>query len=562
MLGRLNFIKVSILFLAVLCFESCQEKHAAKEKEIVETPGQMNARVSQNIKAVLLYALDNEGRINDSIRLNLSHILDDFYAANNYQRVWSDHDSFLPKAISMIDFIKNARYYGLYPEDYHSPDILALLEKLNTDSLSYKDAILWTKADLMLSDAFMQSIKDLKEGRMIPDSQSIISKQKMIDSFFVKELNKVTDEASVLAILTSVQPAHSDYHSLQKALKSFVDTMDTRKYHYVNFPNSDSLDFTKNIYIRLTQSGYGKPDTGNPDLEDYTEALIKYQKDHFLEPDGKAGPAVVKSLNSNDEEKFRHVAITLDKYKSAPLFPDTYIEVNIPSFHLKLVDADSIVLISKTVVGKPSTSTPELISSISNMVIYPQWTVPESIIRNDFLPHLKYDPGYLLRKGFSIVDTNGIEVNPYTVDWSKYTRGIPWKVVQGSGDDNALGIFKFNFNNPYSVYLHDTNQRYLFKNENRALSHGCVRVEKWHALASFIAKRDSTALKPGQVAGYNTDSINTWINKKERKTIIIKKRLPIYINYFTCVAKNGRIVFYNDIYKEDYRLAMKYFSNK
>jgi murein L,D-transpeptidase YcbB/YkuD len=338
--------------------------------------------------------------------------------------------------------------------------------------------------------------------------------------------------------------------------------MDKNKYNYVNFPNSDSLDFTKSIYIRLAQSGYGNPGTGNPDLEEYREALINYQKDHHLEPDGKAGPAVVKSLNSNDEEKFRHVAITLDKYKSAPLFPETYIEVNIPSFHLKLVDADSIVLISKTVVGKPSTSTPELISSISNMVIYPQWTVPESIIRNDFLPHLKYDPGYLLRKGFSILDTNGNEVNPYTVDWSKYTRGIPWRVVQGSGDDNALGIFKFNFNNPYSVYLHDTNQRYLFKNENRALSHGCVRVEKWHALASFIAKRDSTALKPGQIAGYNTDSINNWINKKERKTIILKKRLPIYINYFTCVAKNGKIVFYNDVYKEDYRLAMKYFYNK
>ncbi len=338
--------------------------------------------------------------------------------------------------------------------------------------------------------------------------------------------------------------------------------MDTKKYFYINFPNSDSLDFTRKIYARLVQSGYGNSAISTPDMEEYSKALKKYQTDHSLKPDGKGGRAVVKSLNSNDNEKFRHVAITLDRYKSSAPFPGTYLQVNIPSFYLKLVDADTVVLVSKVVVGKPDTSTPELTSSISNMVTYPQWTIPESIIRKDILPHLKIDPGYLARKGFSLVDSKGDEVNPYGVDWTKYTKGIPWKVVQGSGDDNALGIFKFNFNNPHYVYLHDTNQRYLFKNENRALSHGCVRVEKWHALAAFIAERDSTSLKPGQIAGYNIDSINSWINKKERKTILIKRRLPLFIDYFTCVAQKGNIVFYNDVYKEDYRLAMKYFAKK
>ena len=562
MLTRMNFIKVSILFFVLFCFTSCQEKHAAQETEIVETAGQMNTRVSDNIKAVILYALDQEGKINDSIRLSQSSIVNAFYTQNNYQRIWSDHNSFLPQAVSMIDFIKHGKYYGLYPEDYHFHDLISLVEKINTDSLSQKDAISWTKADLMLSDAFMQTLKDLKEGRMLPDSQSIISKQNMVDSFFVLKLKEVNSGRPVSEVLSAVQPQQTDYQSLQQALKAFVDTMDTKSYPYVNFPNSDSLDFTKKIYARLIQSGYGNSAISTPDPEEYTEALQSYQTDHALKPDGKAGPAVVSSLNSNDQERFRHIAITLDRYKSTPPFPETYIQVNIPSFYLKLVDADTVVLISKVVVGKPDTSTPELTSSISNMVTYPQWTIPESIIRKDILPHLKVDPGYLARKGFSLLDSKGDEVNPYDVDWSKYTKGIPWRVVQGSGDDNALGVFKFNFNNPYDVYLHDTNQRYLFKNDNRALSHGCVRVEKWHALASFIAERDSTSLKPGQIAGYNTDSINNWISKKEKKTIIIKKRLPLFIDYFTCASKNGNIVFYNDVYKEDYRLAIKYFAKK
>lgn len=562
MLPRLNFIKVSILFFLVFCFTSCQEKHAAREKEIVETPGQMNVRVSENIKAVMLYALDHEGIINDSSRLVQSSIVNAFYAQNNFQRIWSDQNAFLPQAISMIDFIKDAKYFGLYPEDYHFTSLITLFDKINTDSLAQKDAISWTKADLMLSDAFMQTLKDLKEGRMLPDSQSIISNPDMVDSFFVMKLNEINTGPSVVELLYAVQPKHIDYHSLQQALKAFVDTMDTKRYHYVNFPNSDSLDFTKEVYARLIQSGYGNNSISAPGPEEYMEALQNYQRDHSLKQDGKAGPAVVGSLNSNDQEKFRHVAITLDRYKSTPPFPETYIRVNIPSFYLKVVDADTIVLVSKVVVGKPATSTPELTSTISNMVTYPQWTIPESIIRQDILPQMKVDPGYLYRKGFSLVDSKGETVNPYGVDWSKYTRGIPWKVVQGSGDDNALGVFKFNFNNPYSVYLHDTNQRYLFKNDYRALSHGCVRVEKWHALAAFIAERDSTSLKPGQKVGYNTDSINSWINNKERKTIIIKERLPLFIDYFTCVAKNGSIVFYNDIYKKDYHLARKYFADK
>lgn len=562
MLTRLNLIKVSILFFVVFCFTSCQDKHAAQETEIVETPGQMNDHVSDNIKAVLLYALDHSGEINDSIRLGQTSIINTFYTQNNYQRIWSDHNAFLPQALNMIDFIKQAKYYGLYPEDYHFAAIIYLSDKMKTDSVSQKDAVSWTKTDLMLSDAFMQILKDLKEGRMLPDSQSIISKQNMIDSFFVKKLKEAYGGQTILEILSSIQPKHADYEALQQALKAFVDTMDTKKYSYVNFPNSDSLDFTKKIYARLIQSGYGNNSIITPGPEEYMEALQHYQKDHSLTPDGKAGPAVVRSFNSNDQEKFRHIAITLDRYKSSPPFPETFIQVNIPSFYLKVVDADTIVLVSKVVVGKPATSTPELTSSISNMVTYPQWTIPESIIRQDILPQMKINPGYLNRKGFSLVDANGETVDPYGVDWSKYTTGIPWKVVQGSGDDNALGVFKFNFNNSYSVYLHDTNQRYLFKNDYRALSHGCVRVEKWRALATFIAERDSTSLKPGQKAGYNTDSINIWINNKERKTIIIKKRLPLFIDYFTCVAKNGHIVFYNDIYKKDEYLAGKYFANK
>jgi murein L,D-transpeptidase YcbB/YkuD len=160
------------------------------------------------------------------------------------------------------------------------------------------------------------------------------------------------------------------------------------------------------------------------------------------------------------------------------------------------------------------------------------------------------------------VDGKGETVDPTTVKWSKYTKGIPFKVMQGSGDDNALGILKFNFNNPYSVYLHDTNQRYLFKNSSRALSHGCVRVQQWKELAFYIARNDSMNLKPGDSLRYNTDSIMTWLNNKEKKRIIVKNGIPLFIAYFSCEPKGGKIRFYEDIYGEDKLMREKYFSTR
>jgi murein L,D-transpeptidase YcbB/YkuD len=134
--------------------------------------------------------------------------------------------------------------------------------------------------------------------------------------------------------------------------------------------------------------------------------------------------------------------------------------------------------------------------------------------------------------------------------------------MQGSGDDNALGIFKFNFNNRYAVYLHDTNQRYLFKNAVRDLSHGCVRVQEWEKLAFYIARNDSMNLKEGETLRYTTDSIQTWLASKQLKRIGVKNKVSLFIRYFSCEAKNGKIKFYDDIYGEDKALREKYFTDK
>jgi murein L,D-transpeptidase YcbB/YkuD len=132
--------------------------------------------------------------------------------------------------------------------------------------------------------------------------------------------------------------------------------------------------------------------------------------------------------------------------------------------------------------------------------------------------------------------------------------------VQGSGDANALGILKFNFPNKYAVYLHDTNQRYLFGQTIRSLSHGCVRVQEWQKLAYYIIRNDRVQPATNKLA--MIDSMDTWIERKEKHSIPVKSKLPVYIRYFTCEGKPGGITFYDDIYGEDKRLRERYFALK
>lgn len=239
--------------------------------------------------------------------------------------------------------------------------------------------------------------------------------------------------------------------------------------------------------------------------------------------------------------------------------PSKYVWVNIPSYYMQLMDGDSVKINSRVVVGKTKTRTPVLTSNINEMITYPQWVPPPSIVMKEILPAVKKNPGYLAKKGFSLWDSKGEEIDPYTVDWSKYSKGIPYRVVQGSGDANALGIMKFVFSNKYSVYLHDTNQRYLFGQTMRSLSHGCVRVQDWDKLTFYLLRNDS--LSTGR-ASSRADSVRTWLQNKQKRSVALKNKMPVFIRYITCEGRNGEVIFYDDIYGDDKMLKEKYFASK
>lgn len=550
-----------LVLLLVIFLTACKHKQPVKEKEIVINPVDMNTYVQQNIKQLLADTTNNKGILTDSMNVQFLPVVKFYYEKNEGVPVWSNTEKWNPSADTLVEYLNSASYDGLFKADYNYDQLVSIKNMMTNDSVKLTDAVQWAKAELIFTGAFMHLIQDLKQGRLQPDSLSFKHDERNYNKYFAANLDKLKNGQSFSTIINPLQPTINGYTSLKKGIKKFVDSMDNKTYTYLNYPYKDSVGFVKKLQKRLSESGIKT--VPSPDTTQLQAAIKKYQGNKGIKANGKVSAALVRAMNLTDREKFNRIAITLDRYKLLPVkMPEKYILVNLPAYNLKVWDADSVVIESKIICGKPATPTPLITSAISDIIIYPTWTIPASIIKKDILPGLKRSTDYLARKGFSLLNNKGEVIDPATVNWSKYSKEIPYKVRQGSGDDNALGVIKFNFSNPFSVYLHDTNQRYLFKNAVRSISHGCVRVQEWQKLAFYLIRNDSLHSKQPDLLHYNTDSVTNWIALKEWHRIDVKNKFPLFIRYFGCELVNGSIKFYDDIYGEDKLMREKYFAEK
>lgn len=531
-----------------------------KEVEIVAEPEDLDKVVNERIPEILQYVGENNGELSDSIRLRLTGSVKHWYDRRQPLRTWSSEKNWKALADSVYGFIKRCEEYGLFPSDYHWKELQHSFEKLKTDSATKLDAALWSRADVMLTDAFMQLVKDLRLGRLEKDSITTRKNLAISDSAYADLLNRVFTEGSLANILEEQEPTLTAYKELRSAVKSFVDSMDRKQYTYISyFPieiPEDSAHYLRQLQTRLFEGGYISFNDRKADTAELSAAVRSYQEEKKLKVDGKAGTMVVRSLNNTDREKFVRLAINLDRYKlMADTLPKTYAWVNIPAFQLKVWEDDTVRIESKVIVGRPATRTPVLTSTLTNYIIFPQWTVPYSIIFNEMLPKIQKNVAYLDKENLMLVDKYDSIINPKDINWFKLSKAnFPYLLKQRQGDDNSLGVIKFNFSNKYSVYLHDTNARSLFGRADRALSHGCVRVQKWDPLSRFLVQNDTLRYKP--------DTLAAWMSRKEKRTVNFSKKTPLFIRYFTCEVKEGSVIFYEDIYAEDKIAREKYFANR
>ncbi|WP_373514035.1 L,D-transpeptidase family protein [Persicitalea sp.] len=212
-----------------------------------------------------------------------------------------------------------------------------------------------------------------------------------------------------------------------------------------------------------------------------------------------------------------------------------------------LVGLDSLgneELRMNVIVGKSNTRTPGLDTYATNVITFPYWNIPKSIALGEMLPRIRENVYYLERNGIEVLDRKGKAVDPTLIDWSSISEGdFPYRFRQDTGEGNSLGLMKVNLQNPYAIYLHDTDVRSLFGTDQRWRSHGCVRLEKPAQLANFIAGEkivDENFVEEALAAPE--------IDRKP-KTYSLKKKVPTFLYFLPAdVDKAGNLIYYKDVY--------------
>ena len=203
------------------------------------------------------------------------------------------------------------------------------------------------------------------------------------------------------------------------------------------------------------------------------------------------------------------------------------------------------MLASRVIVGRPDRKTPMMSSALNNVVVNPPWNVPPTLARNDILPKVRNNPGYLEQHGYTMMrGWNSKEtIDPYQVDWETITASnLPFRFQQAPGARNSLGRYKFNMPSSDAIYLHDTPNHNLFQRDGRALSSGCVRVNKASELANMLL----------QDAGWNDSRISDALKQGNTRYVNIRQNIPVNLYYLTAfVGADGRTQYRTDIYNYD-----------
>jgi len=252
--------------------------------------------------------------------------------------------------------------------------------------------------------------------------------------------------------------------------------------------------------------------------------------------------AALSALNVPVEERIEQLTLNMERWRWLPeSLGERHIIVNVPTYQLDVYENGHVVLPMRVVTGKKDNPTPIFMDKMESVVFSPYWNVPPDIARNETIPAVMSDPGYLARNEMELVKGKRV-VSPRSVSWAAVEAG-DYTFRQRPGEKNALGHVKFLFPNQFDVYLHDTPADSLFARTERSFSHGCVRVEKPEELAEYVLRAQPEWTRERIIAAMHSGS---------EKWVTLKEPLPVYILYMTAwVNPDGAVQFREDIYGHD-----------
>ncbi len=583
-----NLAKKSLWLCAVIILigaAGCEKDNEKTEPNLNDEFGFNQAEYVSILKNSFSFS-DTTDPLYQSIKEKLD-TLKSLYAVKNFKPIIIT--SFESKALvdSLLSILGAVSEHGLKTESYNYTKLkMEFADAINPKTYDKKRYLHLANAEILAAYAVLKYSLNMRHGVVNP-------RKIFADSYFLpvtdslnQRLFEPFEQQNIIQYLKNIQPKSEKYQKLQAALKRFEGIMDLQ---WTAIPVTDkkvepgnvypSIDLVINKLITL-----GFLDTSKVKINDFSlydtlllEPIKSFQRANGLTDDGVLGKTTIERLNISPAEYVDRIILTLERFRWLD-YSDTakYIMVNIPDFKVYAIENQKEKLNITICAGRKGLwETPNLYGQISYMVLNPTWSVPRSIIQEEIVSGLRRDSLYLKKRYFKVYKA-GERVSLDGLTAHELSSSNRYSIVQDPGAGNALGKIKFMFKNPFGVYLHDTPTRAPFKYVNRAVSHGCMRVEKPMQLAEYLLTNNSKwttdyikieigqkvdnpnlveefKIKRGELRKNNSYGVTTEVK--------FDKYVPLFVDYYTVwVDENSVFNYRDDVYGRD-KVLKEYLMN-
>jgi len=476
-------------------------------------------------------------------RVDVSRLVMDFYTHRAYRAAWTNDSD----VAQLIKSLNDTQADGLNPADFHieeivrtQPSVLAL-----TATTEQRAAF-----DIATTHTFITALQQLRRGKVDPsrldkywnfDSNGVDPRDDF-NAFFA-----ALDNHDVASAFAQAPPQEAIYVSLRQALAQLRAVRDRGGWpkvavDYSLKPGMDEPAVAQ-LRARMVAAGFLDPRLGRGTKYDgaVTAAVKKYQTEQYLGADGVAGATTLAALNVPVEARIDQVRVNMERarwllYK----LQGTFVIVDIAGYKVAMYRDGQPIWRSRVQVGKAARNTPVFQAQITYITFNPTWTVPPTILKEDVLPKVRANPGYLANNRIRVLDREGNVLDPSSVDWSN-PRGLTLR--QDAGPDSSLGQVVIRFPNDYAIYLHDTPHRELFAKTVRATSSGCIRVENPLQLVELLFN---------DPVKWSSAGIQNQLANGKTQNISLPVKVPVLLAYWTVdLESDGRVAFKPDVYGYD-----------
>lgn len=493
-------------------------------------------------------ATDYLKSVNVKAEKEIAQAIVDYYS-NQRSFMWSTDNKVLDRAKDVAAFFARADEDGLNPDEYvvtiPADSFDAAAEAERQQKLA--------EFEIRMSARALRYAIDAGEGRVIADRLSGFHDlpRDRVDPKAV--LERLASENDPAAYLHGFQPSNEQYAALKRELANTEPASAAPIRISLNgvIKPGDTNDQLSNVVALISRHAsasylaehkqvldtHASGDVYDPEL---VAAIKDYQKLTGSAPDGIIGRNTVTALQGEQSSIRRdRILYSMERLRWLPHdFGQRYVMVNQPAYRAEYFEDGKEKLAMNVVIGSPTHQTYFFYNKVQTVVFNPSWGVPRSIILNEMLPKVMRDTSYLDRNGYEVY-ADGKKVSASAVNWSAVAAGKAHVGIrQKPSLDNALGELKILFPNTHDIYMHDTPAKSYFSRDMRALSHGCIRLER---------PRDMAAA----VLGTSVPDLEKYFGKNERG-IKVKEPVPVYISYFTAWPEaDGKIHYYGDVYDRD-----------